>query len=342
MTCEVASVREITTFEPHPNADRLKIARAGSMPVAVQVTAEPGMYLHVEPHAFLPRQLCEAFGVWAYVDHKMFADQEYGRVRFARLRGVASYGFLVPLAEVPDDWPGQIVKYDPEIHGGKKPRGHGGTQHYMSDPVAEWEHPLFKGYGGIDNYHKNPLLFRDGLDEVHVTEKIHGTNSRVGLVRAGFGEYRLMVGSNNKRRSPFVDSAYELPVRRFPRLVEAMRDIPARDSVVLYGEIFGPGVQDLTYGRSEKEYRAFELRVDGHVMPRDVFEAFCRRLEIPMAPLLYSGLFHLGAVLQYASAPSQLTDQHMSEGVVVSSDDGRKLKFINEEYLLRREGTEFH
>ena len=55
---------------------------------------------------------------------------------------------------------------------------------------SEAAHPLFHRYTDIENLRNFPEVFADG-EEVVVTEKIHGTNSRIGYV-----EGSLLAGSH--------------------------------------------------------------------------------------------------------------------------------------------------
>ena len=58
----------------------------------------------------------------------------------------------------------------------------------------EREHPLFARYTDIENIKNFPDIFQEG-EEVVITEKIHGTNSRVGLLKGEF-----VAGSHRSQR----------------------------------------------------------------------------------------------------------------------------------------------
>ena len=115
------------------------------------------------------------------------------RVRCTRLRGEPSFG----LAITPDeDWPlGEnvaehysLIKYEPPV---REPGSRGGPP-----PDALPEHPLFPRYTDIENLRNFPHLLEEG-EMVVVTEKIHGTNTRIGMI-----EGELMAGSHRLRRKP--------------------------------------------------------------------------------------------------------------------------------------------
>src|SRR5207248_6633763 len=116
-------------------------------------------------------------------------------VRVARLRGEPSYGLILK----PDD-PTWEVGRDVAAH-------HGITKWEpppaVSDGESERPHPAFHKYTDIENYRNFPGLFRDG-EEVVFTEKLHGKNCRVGLVReadeSGAVRRTWMAGSHDLRR----------------------------------------------------------------------------------------------------------------------------------------------
>ena len=68
------------------------------------------------------------------------------------------------------------------------------------------EHPWFPKYTDIEHYANYPTAIADG-EEVVITEKIHGTNARCGLVLAaaedGAPQWTWMAGSHNVRRKQY-------------------------------------------------------------------------------------------------------------------------------------------
>ena len=123
-------------------------------------------------------------------------------------------------------------------------------------------HPAFHTYTDIENYRNFPDLLQDG-EEVVFTEKIHGKCTRVGLIRTSEGDgeedWTFMAGSQNLRRkefdakgrrSQFWDCLTE-PVRQLllhVRTLSAPWLPPSVHGIVLFGELFGTGVQDMWYG----------------------------------------------------------------------------------------------
>src|SRR6202041_1262718 len=109
---------------------------------------------------------------------------------------------------------------------------------------AEAAHPLFVSYTDVENLRNFPDVFADG-EPVVVTEKIHGTNCRVGLI-----EGELMAGSMAVRRKGPADENVGASVYWFPTTLAGVTDLladlgKAHRQVVLFGEVFGSKIQNL-------------------------------------------------------------------------------------------------
>jgi hypothetical protein len=203
--------------------------------------------------------------------------------------------------------------------------------------------------------------------------KIHGKNTRLGLIRTeGEGEdgWSFMAGSHNQRRKEFDSrgrrSQHWLfltePVRA---LLRHVRDTFAAtgpvQGVVLFGEIYGTGVQDLWYGlENGVAFRAFDLAVNGKYLDWDVKQQLCEHFGVAMVPILYRGPFHRERLEEYVSGPTTLCPADKAgrfkgrEGIVITPARERAvttethvferliLKAISFDYLERKGGTEYH
>ena len=250
MSSVIANVVEIEAVHPHPNADRLFLARIKGWQAVIRKREDgspefaPGeRVVFIPPDSTLPREMAERIGVVNYLSER--TNVEGGRdlvVRQVRLRGEPSFGLVVR----PDDpsWP---VGTDVREHYGI---GKFRPPVRFSAGDAEPNHPLFQRYTDIENLRNFPGVFAPG-EEVVVSEKIHGTNARIGwvegdaprrLARAaaqasgarGDGHQHLLVprhpgtGAEPARRAPAGPSGGD-PLRRDlrqPRPEPALR--PAR------------------------------------------------------------------------------------------------------------------
>jgi RNA ligase (TIGR02306 family) len=302
--------------------------------------------------AVLPRTLSDRLGVTQYLkalrkDYVYSGPEPGGRVGAARLRGTVSYGLLMGCE-------------DPSWEVGRDVAAHYGAWKWQppeqfNDGEAERDHPLFHRYTDVENWKNFPTAFRAG-EEIVLTEKLHGTNSRVGLVQTDEGPV-WMAGSHAQRRKPPAPGSNKTSIYWFP-LTDAVKALLSDErfhgrSVVLFGEVFGAGVQDLTYGldNNRKEYRAFDLSVDGIYLDADDFAAACAAHGVPTVPLVYRGPYSPEVVRQHTDGTTAVGGTQIREGVVIKPVrerfaeelDGRLiLKSISDEYVLRKGGTEYH
>jgi len=351
----------ISDLQPHPNADRLEIATVGGW----RIVTGKGNYsvgdvvVHIPPDSMVPQQWADEWGVTQYLSWKK--DAPSGRVRAARLRGEVSFGFLVPNesgAELGADLAEHygVTKYEPP----PPPVG-------MSAGQMRSEHPLFERYTDIQNLRNFTDKLNYGIPLV-VLEKIHGTNSRVGWVKSREGDgLELVCGTHRTQRDPEDCGVYSLPIDKYRSELEHLRDFMQSimdeldmemESLIVFGEIFGAGVQDLHYGaKQEKDYRVFDVVVNGKYLPWDSLHSVCERVGLPVVPVLGRGDFSFEELQQFAQGDTTLNDEHIREGVVVrpaseeltwgkgEQDPHPKrmiFKVISDAYLLRKGGTEFH
>ena len=89
------------------------------------------------------------------------------------------------------------------------------------------------------------------------------------------------------------------------------------NQAVLYGEVYGQGIQSFTYGEKAIAFRAFDLMIDGKYLNHDDFVALCTQYGVETVPLVYRGEFSLATIKRLSDGASQVGGQHGREGVVV-------------------------
>lgn len=280
--------------------------------------------VYFPPDVVLPQSLSDSLGVTKYL-HK-------GRVRSIRLKGEPSFGLITTARwndhvgdNVANRYP-DVIKYEPPV------------RHFSPHPYSkEAQDPKFPVYTHICNLRHHPTLI--GKNElVVITEKLHGTNSRIGLI-----DGKWYVGSHMMRRGP-EDMLYNSPkTKRVERLLSDLGR--SHKQVILFGEILGDNVQSLNYGfKGHDGYRAFDLMVDGKYLDWFTFSEICRKYKVKTVPVLsfsrYTDLHH---IKKLATGKTKLSD-HMSEGVIVKPvfekhhpKIGRLvLKYVSDEFLLAK------
>ncbi len=356
MSSLIVEVCEIDEINEHPNADALEVAVVKGWECIVRKSSfqvgDRVVYFPLD--TLIPLDLAEKLGVTNYLkglrkDYPQPADRPWGgRVGATRLRGQVSYGLLMELER--EDWDvGQNVAEELGVGKWEPPVQHGSDE---SLPA----HPLFHTYTDIENWKNFPHAFEEG-EEIALTEKIHGTNARIGLIRTEDGEREWMAGSHNQRRKPpeegELPGVYWLPMTGE---VKSLLSDPAFEgkSVILFGEIFGAGVQDLKYGQSnnQKQFRAFDLAVDFQYLDLDEFLTMCQKHDVATVPLVYRGPYSAEVIREHTSGQTTVCDaDQIREGVVIRPVKERRsevvngrlvLKSISDDYVLRKGGTEHH
>jgi RNA ligase (TIGR02306 family) len=286
------TVQTVTSVEAHPDADRLEVVKIlGTQCVVPKGEYLPGQrVLYFPPDMMIPEEEADRLGVKKYLKHVRWNGKKVqSRISACRIRGITSYGFPAPCQDRYKDgfdvtWLFDAEKYEPPaVLCGGVPGGKG------SNPYA-LEEGNFLRYTDIQNFYRYPNIF-DAEEKVVVTEKIHGTNSRVGVMFED-NDWVYAAGSH-KVRWMETDQAnrYWKPLRNhgmLSLLAELCDD--TLEDIIVYGEIFGSKVQDLDYGAEGDEgYRVFDIRVNGTYLDWPEVVSLCQQHDLLTVPVIYEG-----------------------------------------------------
>ncbi|MEV6484592.1 RNA ligase (ATP) [Streptomyces sp. NPDC051576] len=346
---------EVLTVHEHPNADALELAQVGLYRAVVAKgayrTGETAVY--IPEQSVLPAALIEELGLTGRL-----AGSNADRVRAVRLRGELSQGIVcrpkalaeVDLAQAALDGTDfaerlGITKWVPPI----PPTMNGDVE--SAPDLLPWV--------DIENIQRFPGIFEPG-EAVVLTEKLHGSaclltyfaeDGRVQVSSKGFGAKSLAL-----KEDP--GNLYWRAVRghAVPEAAARLAERLGARRVGIFGEVYGAGVQDLTYGadgrRSTLGYAVFDVsaEIDGEVRWLDAAELLDG--ELPLVPRLYEGPYDIGRVLEVASGRETVSGRglHLREGVVIRPvaeryspvTGGRAIaKAVSAAYLTRKGGTEY-
>ncbi|MEU3839958.1 RNA ligase (ATP) [Streptomyces sp. NPDC028635] len=347
---------EVLTVHPHPDADALELAQVGLYRAVVAKgayrTGEAAVY--IPEQAVLPAGLVEELGLTGRL-----AGGAANRVKAVRLRGELSQGIVcrpkalagVDLARAAKDGTDfaellGITKWVPPV----PPTMNGEVE--SAPELLPWV--------DIENIQRYPDVFAPG-EPVVLTEKLHGTaclvthvadEERVYVSSKGFGAKSLALKEDARNlywRAVRAHGVAEAAARLARRL--------GARRVGIFGEVYGEGVQDLSYGADGRRdqalgYAVFDVsaEIDGAVRwldPAGLLDG-----ELPLVPRLYEGPFAIERVLEWASGRETVSGKglHLREGVVVRPareryspvTGGRAIaKAVSPAYLTRKGGTEF-
>ncbi len=329
-------VRRIKVF-PHPNADLLELAQVDDYHCVVKKdTFKTGDLIAYIPEASL---VPEALLIEMNLQGRL-SGSEKNRVKAVKLRGELSQGLVLPARphwQEGDDVTAElgIVKWVPPI-----------PVHMAGElaPAPEGWH----GYTDIENLKRYPAVLTLG-EEVVATEKVHGTCTLVGLLNGVQAVSSKGYGASGQTLKDDGKNLYWRMARKY-QLFDKLEGL---GNVMLFGETYGVGVQDLGYGamKGEPEFFAFDLARNGRYLDYDDFVKICAERGIPMSKLLYRGPFG-PECLAHTSGKETLSGKqtHVREGIVIRPVQERFehsvgrviLKSVNPDYLLRGgEATEF-
>lgn len=345
---------------PHPNADNLELARVGVSQYRAVVRRgayKTGDYaLYIPEQALLPKSLIEELGLVGRL-----AGKEGNRVKAVYLRGELSQGIVCrPSALAGVDLEAAyrarlnfaeqlgITKWVPEIPA------HMSGQTMFTPRLLSWIE--------IEDIKRFPNIFNPG-EPVIATEKIHGTAT---LATYDSVSDKLLVSSKGlgaKHLSLVEDEGnlYWRALRAYdvPRKIVVLAERFGATRFGLYGETYGKGVQDLTYGISSYNkpgYAVFDALLETgdrrlRWLTQAELRALCNEIDLPMVPILYEGPYDYNLLAELAEGQTLLGGGHIREGLVVRSaveryseiTGGRAIaKFVSKAYLTRKgEVTEF-
>lgn len=354
MSSLIVEVSKIENIQKHPNADRLSIVtvRGWNCIVGLNQYKSGDLVIFCPPDSIIPNNLIEQYNL-EYL-------KKNGRVRTVKLRGFISQGLIL---DIPKDknWKEgldvakflNIKKYEPPTPKYQQLKG--------KKPTRKKLNPEFDKYTEIENIKNYKEIFKNG-DQVIITEKIHGTNFRAGnlprykgnlwgkIKSFLFGKYEFVYGSHNvqlvsanKNKNFYGEDVYGRIAKKY-KLAEI---IP--EDYIVYGEIYGKGIQDLTYGLDDIDLVIFDVKYKGEYLSWIDFKKFCENLRLPIVPVLNIACYGVDTIPKYTNGKSKLYPKQIREGCVIKSileenhpQIGRKvLKSVSSEYLLRKGATEY-
>lgn len=281
---------------------------------------------YFERGTVIPLELAERLDILTYLSDKLDIHGERVLVvHEVKLRGEPSFGLAIDVpAEFSDADDDTDLK---EYFGASKyfPPARVGPEDAADD------HPLFPQYTDIEDLRDFPHVFNAG-SHVVVSEKLHGTNCRVGFVVNEDETVELMAGGRTlRRKNPAADidtldrqiEAYRGNTYWYPYSIDAVRALMKylADSgamqAVLFGEMFGPRIA-YDYGLKAFNFRAFDLMIDSQYVGYREFIAYMDNFGIERVPVLFTGFFDLEKIKEHSNGPTKIGQaKHGREGVVI-------------------------
>ena len=363
----VAYVTKITEILPIEGADKIEQVFVGGWSCVAQKDKYKigDLVIVATTDAVIPEELAENLQVISYL-------RKGNRVRTVKLKGVYSECLIIPPS---------YIKYfnNDKLFKGKDVMGELGIYKY-EPPVKQitlssgrklryQDNPNFGVYYKFPNIKNVPDMFTEN-DIVEVTRKIHGTNARYGVVKKKklslidrikkfFGntwiEFEFVYGSHNVEKGSDSQGYYSTDVWKEieekynikERLWEYVKSFDFHpdllgNGVVLYGEIYGKGIQKgYEYGLDEILFAGFDVKVnDEYLSIEESFNVITSDLTLEYVPILYVGYWNDKLSDRFVKDNFIDNSKVPHEGIVVKhiTGDRRKVaKIINPAYLIYSE-----
>jgi RNA ligase (TIGR02306 family) len=357
--CFVATINEIKPIEGADNIEQVVVG--GWNCISQKNTYKINDFVIVATtDAVIPIELSDLLNVTNYL-------RKGQRVRTVKLRGVYSECLLIPMKfnkqPIGDNYSDGkdmmeimgITKYEPPIKQRQLASG---------KKIRYQDNPNFHVYYKFPNVKNVPGMF-DEDDMVEISRKIHGTNARYGIVKKKklsiidkvkkfFGnewiEYEYVYGSHNVEKGSdsqgFYDTdvwqtiaeKYNIREKLWDMFKLSKRYYNIEDSIVIYGEIYGAGIQkNYDYGLSDIDYVGFDTTINGEYCDASRSFIIQNELGLPYVPVLAVDNWsqELQDNLVFNNFIKGTKVPH--EGIVIKALNGDRhkvAKVINPDYLI--------
>jgi len=366
MSRKLATIQEIKEVLPIEGADRIQLAKVLGWEIVIRKDEyKPGdKCVYVETDSILPDK----------PEFEFMRSRKF-RVKIIKLKGQVSMGICFPLSILPEKSQNLpldtdvseilgIVKYDPE-----KTKEYADTSKTPANPVLKYlrrykiVRELFpvqkgkskwpEGFAKTDEerIQRMPYIcekYSNSDVRFEVTSKLDGTSGTYILKRVPkfFGllkTYEFYVCSRNLRLPHANNGSYWNMADKYKIkdvLIAHAKKVKAK-SIVLQGEIIGPSIQKNKYKLSEKEFRIFNLIINGKKVSTEPMTAWCAAnnlLHVPVLSLDFKILPTVNEMVEYANGKSTLNADTIREGVVIRNYDlDISFKCISPNFLLKND-----
>jgi RNA ligase (TIGR02306 family) len=329
---KLTSIELISEIKPHPNADKLELAKV----LGYTCIVEKGRYktgdavVLIQPDTVLPDE------PWA----EMFKKRG-NRVRAMKLRGVFSFGIVMPLTTFFDD----VKSIMDTTPGTEVSHLIGVTKYEAPQPQQlDAKGPLPFGLGKTDEERFQNILELPFGEQVDVTLKVDGQSATYYCHKdRQTGEWTTGICSRSLEIKPECNNNYTRINNKYDILNKLLSYCQARDvSLALRGEIYGNGIQGHANNPHSKlplDFAAFsvynfdtfqyENSADQHN-----YQNVCGAMWLPKVPTVAVDKLTPELIKHYAEDISEI-DGKPFEGVVIKHKNG-SFKVINLNYDERK------
>lgn len=325
---KLASIELISEINPHPNADKLELAKV----LGYTCIVEKGKYkagdavVLIQPDTVLPDE------PWAEVFKK-----KSGRVKAIKLRNVWSFGIVMPLSTwFTDNIP---------VVGDEVSDLIGVIKYEAPQPQQlDAKGPLPYGLGKTDEERYQNILDLPFGEAVDVTLKIDGQSATYYCRKdRQTSEWTTGICSRSLEMKPECVNNYTRINAKYNILDKLLAYCKQHDvSLALRGEIYGNGIQGHAANPHSKlplDFAAFSVYNFDTLNYENVgadhyYQHVCRVLDIPAVPIVEFTTLTPELIKKYAEDISEI-DGKPFEGIVIKHKNG-SFKVISLAYDERK------
>ena len=364
--CYVGIIGEVKPIEGADNIEQVLVGGWNAITKKGEYKVDD-LVVVATTDAVIPVELSDTMNVTNYL-------RKGQRVRTVKLRGVYSECLIIPITYIQGTKRYEgfdamemlgIFKYEPPVKtvqlsvGGRKIKYH--------------QNPNFKVYYKFPNIKNVNGMFNEE-NYVQITRKLHGTNARYGIVKKRklslwdrfkkfvrladeWIEYEYVYGSHNVEKGSDTQGFYSTDVwgevadkyqikEKLWVFVKNHTPNEVGSGVVVYGEIYGPGIQkNYDYGLKELEFAGFDVVWNGEYLDvsgtyltmTNKSTDFIGGVDLPHVPILYEGRWSQEVQDQFTFNNYIEGTKVPHEGIVIKHVSGMRekvAKVINPDYLI--------
>jgi len=350
---KLATVRKIRDIQPIPNADAIECAFIGGWKVVVAKKDNfkvGDRVVYIEVDSVLPER-----SEFEFLRPRKF------RIKTIKLRKQVSQGLVMPMSILSKDankYKGeQDVTDELKIKLYEAP---GGSKSKDSIPLPTGKFKMymmrFKWFRKYWYKHTKPVIFPGwikGTSQIRIqnmfrdypkmakmkwtaTEKLDGQSSTFYIDshdKVGLCSRKIGIAPKSSNNWTFIYNKYDLSF-----VVRLIKQETKAQTVVIQGEICGPGIQGNKYKLEEKELFIYAVKVDSKIYDYEAMKKVAADYDLGVVPLVHSGITlpdDMVDTVEMSKGISKILKRRR-EGLVFKSGD-LSFKVINPAFLLKDE-----
>lgn len=336
---KMATIRRVESIEPIDGADKIALATIGGWKVVVAIDSgfkAGDLAIYCEIDSWIPH--CVAPFLSKGRLPRMYDGTEGERLKTVKLRGQLSQGLLLPISLAGEHFLDEgddvsdllgIKKWEQHIPAHLSGMCRGSFPSWGRKTDQERIQNLSREF---ERYKAEDFLFE-------ITEKLEGSSMSVYLHK---GEFGVCSRNMNLKETYGIPSTFWDVARRLD-MESKMRSIAGADSIMIQGELVGPGIQGNIYNLHEHKFFVFDVF---DIARQQYYNSGERRdlissmTGIEHVPIIEAEAFLPSAiddVLSIADGESRLASVQR-EGIVFKSIKFAEISFkaISNKYLLKQ------